>query len=1047
MVIRFDQPAILWGLVLLPVLAWALFRWGGSMSLGRRVVAVGVRAGLMALALGIVAGASIVRETDRLAVMAVVDVSGSVRELATNNASLDTATGGNTERAGTGGVAAARAWLAAAARDRGPDDALGIIAFDGRSAMVMAPKDGPGALRDFDISMAEGTDMAQAIRLALAAFPRDATRRMVIISDGVSTRGDPIAAAREGGAGGNGVEGVSVPIDVVPLTYNLEREVLIDALDAPTVAPSGAVVALRIAITSTGPARGTLHVTEEETPIDLGDGPSNGRAITLAAGRNFVIVNVPLGPERVHRFRARFEPAEPEPGDAKYDTIIANNSAEAVTVTSGQGAVLVVNGNPPTPNDPNTPDTTLARTLRQEGFEVDAIAPEGLPLDLLRLQAYDLIILENVPADALGLIGQARLASYVSELGGGLVMVGGPASFGAGGYKGGPLEPLLPVKLELPDRLVLPSLAVVFVLDCSGSMGWSVMGSSRSQQDIANEGAAAAVRTLDQTDLVGVITFNERAQVRIPLGRHTDPAKTIDIIMAISPGGGTNMPPALELAIGQLTKADAKLKHIVVLTDGVSRGRDRLEGLARAAAQADIKVSTIAVGDEPDPDMLARVAEVGGGAYYRVVDPMSLPRVFMRAVRVARTPMIREVPFVPVVADRTSPLLDGVLAAMDASGGMPPLNGLALTQVRPEPTAIFPLLSPEGEPVLAHWRAGLGQVAAFTSDAHRWAEPWLAWPGYRALWTRIARQISRPAGGRTAELAASFQGDELTLRLEASGDDGRPLDGLTVPGAVYSPDGQRVDITLTQDGPGAYQATLRGEHAPGNYVVTVSPRGQGSTILPVIGGVTRARGAEYRALRSDEATLRAIAKATGGRVLDIAGPERAALFDRQGVPPRLARTPLWPVLLPWVLALALLDVAVRRIAWDRLLSSRFGETLMRHAARSVRDRSAQVAGTVAALREKEAEFDVKQDAQATVRLSARDAKRIVEERRQKMIAEQRAKLRGAGRKGPAPSGPPSSATSSTPEASPPTPAEGEGGGGGLLEAKRRARAKFDDHGA
>jgi len=1024
--LRFDQPEWLWGLVLVPVLAVLMLRWCGSMSLPRRVVAIAARAGLMAVALGMVAGVSMVRTTDRLAVMAVVDVSGSMRTLA----------GAGVAAGGRDGVERARSWLAAVAggnggRARGPDDLLGLVAFDGQSAVVAAPTAGDPLARALDVTVREGTDIARALRLALAAFPRDAARRVVLISDGVQTSGDALAAAAE-------ARSIGVPIDVVPIRYRVDREVMVDELDAPAAAPAGAVVALRVAITSTGPASGTLRVFEEDRPIDLGTGTADGRRVDVQPGRNFVIVNVPLGPERVHRFRARFD------ADGAADTIAANNEAEAVVVSGGSGAILVVEGH--RGDGGAEGEGVLARTLRGEGFEVESVSPDGVPTDLLRLQAYDLVILENVPADALGQAGQARLAGYVAELGGGLVMVGGPASFGAGGYKGGALEPLLPVKLELPDRLVSPSLAVVFVLDCSGSMGWSVMGSSRTQQDIANEGAAAAVRTLDPGDLVGVITFNEAARTRVPLGKLEDSAKVAGAIMKIAPGGGTNMPPALEEATRALKAADAKLKHIVVLTDGVSRGRERLQGLAAAAAAAGIKVSTIAVGDDPDPDTLARMAEVGGGTYYRVVDPMSLPRVFMRAVRVVRTPMVRETPFVPVAADRASPLLEGVLSA----GEMPPLGGLTLTQARTEPTVVNALLSPEGEPVLAHWRAGLGQVAAFTSDAHKWAEPWLPWAGYRALWTRVARQVSRPTGGRAAELVAGFTGDDLTLRLEATGDDGRPLDGLEVPAAVYAPDGSRTEVVLRQDGAGVYQATVRREHGPGTYVVTVSPKGERGPLPPVVGGVTKPRGAEYRTLRSDDVLMEGIARSSGGRVLDLAAPEGAKVFDRTGVPPREARTPLWPVLLPWALVLALADIGVRRVAWDRLLSRRFGEGLMRHAARAVRDRGEQVAGTVAALREREAEFEARQEAQGGARLTARDARKIIEERREQMIAQQRAaqRARAGGASSPPPAPPKADGGgAATGLSSPPYPAaQAEPGAeeGGLLGAKRRARARFEE---
>lgn len=141
------------------------------------------------------------------------------------------------------------------------------------------------------------------------------------------------------------------------------------------------------------------------------------------------------------------------------------------------------------------------------------------------------------------------------------------------------LEPILPVRLDLPEQLVVPEAAIVFVLDNSGSMAGSVLGSARSQQQIANQAAALAIRSLDERDLIGVISFNSNARLVLPLAKNERPEHAASAVESIS-SGGTNLEPALQLAFEQLKDVEAKLRHVIVLSDGRSRNEELLPDLA-----------------------------------------------------------------------------------------------------------------------------------------------------------------------------------------------------------------------------------------------------------------------------------------------------------------------------------------------------------------------------------------------------------------------------------------------------------------------------------
>lgn len=1014
---RFASPEwLLLTLLAVPMglLAW---RWFTGMTGYRRASAIVLRVVLLGLIAAALAGAASVQRTDRLAVMFVVDVSDTVRR-----------SGGDGSMSYLPRV---RDWMRDALGDRGADDLAGIVIFDGSRFAVATPTRADVTGRTMDLRGSPGSDIESALRYASALIPADAAGRLVLISDGNQTRGDALSAAGQLSRAGSAA-GVRTPIDVAPVRYTIDREVLVEGVESPPRAPEGATVPVRIVLRSTHETTGMLRLLREGESVDLSPGdPGFGRRIRVPEGRSVVRVEVPLDAGRIHRFEAIFEPDPAGEGEPPSDTFADNNRAEGVTLTPGSGSVLVVDG--VSRGDERGPGAILGRTLSSSGVRVETRPPSDFPLDLLGLEAFDLVVLQNVAADEVGTDGAERLLAYVRDLGGGLVMVGGPDSFGAGAWRGTAVEPLLPVELSLPERLVSPEAGIVFVIDRSGSMRARMGGSTRDLQTIANEAAAAAIGSLDPQDLVGVIAHDIGFDVIQPLGPNTDPERTQQRTLAIASGGGTNIGPALAEAGRQLAGSDAKVKQVVVLSDGLSMGAEQLPAQAERLYEQGIRVTTIALGDLADVETLQAMAARGGGTYFRVTNPMMLPRVFLSAVRIVRQPMIREGVFEPVVTVSGSALTSGL-------GEPPPLGGLVLTQRRDAPTVTDAMLAPTGEPVLSHWSVGLGQVVAFTSDAHdRWASTWLGWEGYADLWTRVVRLASRAPGSGSGELDVQHDGDTLTIRYEGLDADGRPMDLLTVRGTLYAPDGRAHEIRLDQTGPGVYtvRAPSRGS---GTYVVVLRPSAGGEALPPVTAGVSVPGAEAARSLESNASLLEAIARESGGRVFELGEPAPSGLFDRRDVPPRVAMTPLWRTLLVWAVAVLLLDVGTRRVAWDRFLSKAYGGDWRTSVVESTADRSQQASATVGGLRSRRSTDDADAGAPAPV-LGADDAARIREE----AMARRRAARRAAREATPDPAPHPSPSKpppADTPKAAPKPPASSEEPGG-LLAAKRRARERFE----
>lgn len=1038
--IRWQEPVWLVAAAAALPLAVLGLRWFSAMTRGRRWVSVLLRVLLFVLLASALAGAVLMRTVDRQAVIAVVDRSASVQRLYRAPAvALD----GVSEEAAL--AAQVGGFLDQATRQhRRVDDVSATLVYDTAAIAVsgLTPRRGvpflEGSLALEGGTESLGTDTGRALRTAAAMAPPNATSRVVLFTDGNDTGGDAISTALAMAARG-------IATDIVPLLYDAPADVAVESIEAPSIASAESMVLLRVALSATRPTTGTLRVAREGEPIDASpDEPGLTRTLNLPTGRTIVRIPVRLPAGRVHRFEALFEP-HGAAGATTVDAIAENNRGESLTLTPGRSSVLIIDGvSADADGNAMSPALAgrLAEVLRAAGMEVESREPGTVPADPLWLQRFDLIALQNVPADGLNEGVPLALAEYVTQQGGGLVMIGGPDSFGAGGWRGTPVEPILPVRLDLPERLISPAAAVMIVIDCSGSMGFRVGGSRRSKQAIANDGAAAAVRALDNTDLLGVVIFNNQPELLISLSPNDQPERSAKLIEGIEPDGGTNVPPALEMAANHLRAAKAETKHIIVLSDGRSQNTQVLPSMVESIAADGIKVSTIAVGDEADGPTMSRMASAGGGAYYRVVDPNLLPRIFVKAVRVVRTPLIREQPFQPVALATGSPVIDGL-----SSLGIPPLNGLVLTQPRAEPTVTYAMLAgvptgegPDrrgGEPLLAHWNAGVGQVAAFTSDAHHWASPWLNWPGHSRMWTQLVRTIARPQADRSQELRVEADGDELVVTALLNDRQGRPIDGADVAGTMRGPAGASKPLRLSQTGAGEYQARVRAPDA-GSWIVTLAPQAGTQPLPPLVGGVARSGVAEFRRLSTNMDAIRSLAQAGGGRVLDLSRPEAAGLFDRAGVAPLVAREPIWRWLIIAGIALYLLDVGSRRVAWDRLLPDRVLPR-RRAAEAAVAGRAAT---TVGRLRERDAELEEQSGrGELPPKLSVEDARAIVRaeaERRKQQRAASRRQFSDEAQRPPAPAMPPPKQPE--PESNP-EPVERPSS---LLDAKRRARRKFDD---
>ncbi len=909
MSIALDQPW--WMLLSLVGVVSAIigWRWMSGIPRFRRICAMSLRVLLFVLLALILSGAYQVEEADDLAVIAVIDTSMSVQNFAGfgddelgNRITIDRA---------------ARGFLSRASVGRESSDRLGVIAFDGRPQTIA-----PAAMSDvldraIDMYPVDGSDIPGALQAAGMQFPPDANARIVLFSDGRSTTAplDQLA--------------VDFPVDVVPIRYSVEQEVVVQSVELPARSLPESIVDVRVVVRSLGEAEGFIELVYNGEPVDLnGDEFGTGSRAQLVAGQRVLVYPVQLSDSRVHRFEAQFVPDRAESsqdgsGPAVYvgDTSLLNNRAGSVTMTSGQGQVLVLRS-----DDENgaSQAQALVRVFQRAQWEIDELVPGAFPVDLLELEAYDLIVLVNTARDAIGLEADSLLKSYVQELGGGVIFIGGSNALGAGGWQGSEIEEILPINLDVADDLVMPTIGVVLVLDSSGSMRNKVMGSSKSQQAIANDSAAGAIEILDERDFVGVVSFSNSARRVISIAPNNQAETTRSKIASITSSGGTNIAPALNMAGEMLGSVDTNSKHIVLLSDGESQHANSLPEIAQKLSDQGVRVSTIAVGDDADEETMREIARISGGIYYRVRNPSVLPRVFLKAIRVVRTPMIREGIITPVRVELDTP-------ATGRLDQLPPLTGMVMSEtISDDPRVSTPIVSDKGEPIFAFHQAELGRVAVFTSDVSRWAKEWIDSDVFASFWTNASSWAMRSDANEPGELSLVVEGSAADIEYNAIDLDGTPIDGLDVQVQLFDDAGASRSIDLVQVGSGQYRGSAD-NLSSGVHVVIARPtqteQSGGGFYTPTIAGLQIVENAEFKHLSADPQSLINLASRTGGRVFDLSDPDSANLFDRQGVRVRQSLEPIWMMLLLIAFVVFLLDLSSRRVAFDRWIAQARDETL------------------------------------------------------------------------------------------------------------------------
>jgi uncharacterized membrane protein len=867
----FDEPQWLWLAALVPVLVLASFRSLAGLDPARRVAALLVRCVLVLLVAACLAEIHSVRRNDDLTVMFLMDRSHSVQELETFQEEYIR------EVSKPGKIP--------------PQDRVGLIDFARGAYLQQLPMRGgyhipPGRLPQMQDT--DRTNIASSLQLAMALFPADTAKRVVLLSDGNDNMGDVLTAARRAKADG-------VPIDVVPLWYRHRNEVYFDRMHAPTYVAEGEQVPLRMVLHTNRPVEGQLQVFQNGKLVPI---PPESSHVRLESGSNTLYVKLPVQGVGDHRFEAVFRP-----DDESMDAVPMNNSAGAFSFVSGSSRILVITTDP-------REDLPLVEALRAENITVELRTPEDLPsFDLLAMTNFSAIILSNVPATAFSDSQQEALAAYVTDMGSGLIMTGGDEGFGAGGWIGTPIEDIMPVHFEIKHKRVIPRGALVLIMhSCEIARGnfWG------------KEMAKKSVDTISSQDYLGVIAYTYSpvgVNWEAPLDLCTNKRAVKAKIDRMQIGDMPDFQTAMQLAYDGLTTGrakDAAQRHVIIISDGDPSAPS--DSLIQKYADKQITVSTIGIGwgAHVMKKTMAEIARKTKGRFHEPRNPKQLPQIFVKESKIVRRPLISNEPFQPQVYHQHSDLLLG----LDPQEGIPGLGGMVLTSPRQDPNVQLPLVratTDGNDPVLACWQVELGKTVAFTSGYWRhWGENWMAWPQYSKLWAQIVRWCMRQDTPANFDTYTRVEGSRARIIVEALDQQGDYLNFLQFDSRMRDPGMQRVNTEFRQTGPGRYEAEVDVDQA-GQYVASMGVYQGGQYVGTIRTGMSVPFSPEYRDLMTNEGLLRQVAEITGGRWL-AADPAEDDIFSHD-LPPSVAKQPVWDWIVAWLLLpLFLLDVAIRRLA-------------------------------------------------------------------------------------------------------------------------------------
>jgi len=822
-----------------------------DLSLAQQVLQSTLRSLVVAAIAFALARPSWITEQSKVSTIVLVDVSDSV-----SDKQLD----------------AAKRYVDKFVETRG-EGSLQLVTFAEKPKVVRAEGDKPlSASIHRHAGAGAGTDTQAAMQLAYGLYPDGYLPRMVIVSDGNQTVGDVAVEAYR-------AKELGVKVSWRTFDQDKTSEIRVVGLTVPDDLKVGQPYEVTAEVWSTEDQKATLTLQQDEFPNPL----EPSKQVDLREGKNLVKFKSDAKRAGATTYKVRLSTFE-------KDTEKANNAAVTTAPVKGKPNILYVEGG--VLREPGSANY-LKRALEHENMDVEVRGPRGLPSTAKELEKFDLVMVSDVPAHLVGAAQMQALDSYVASMGGGLVMAGGEDSFGSGGYQGTRMEQILPVRFDSDKIKEQPDIALALVIDKSGSM-------QGPRIEAAKESARATAEVLSPNDFIMVVAFDSEATVFVRPQRAANRMRISHDISRLTSGGGTNIFPGLKEAFEGLQGINAKVKHVIILSDGEAP-REGLIELVQDMRAARITVSCVGV-QGSDRDLLHQISEAGDGRLIMVEDISALPKIFMKETQEAQKSQLVE----DVVHVRVAKKVEAIEGTNVENA--PPLHGYVTT--KPKPTGEVILISDLGEPILARWKHGAGTSVAWTSDVkNRWSVDWIRWGGYPKFWAQVVRSSMRRKVYDSYDLYAKVSDGRAQVTVDAIDSGDKFVNELDTALEVIDPATNKttLSVPMSQTAAGRYTADFRIQKY-GSYLLKAVHKRDGKTVAESLGSVALSYPLEYLRTTPDLEPLKHAAQVSQG--MDQAEP--AKIWD-PGKESVSYTQDLWPYVLLVVAGLFLLDLYAKRV--------------------------------------------------------------------------------------------------------------------------------------
>ena len=875
--IQFDRPG--WLILTLLIIPVICFSWRGLFKTGGRsrvIASTVVRCVVIILFSVSISRPILEQEGNGIALITVLDRSQSIPQ--ENHKVIAKALENWTDK-----------------NQRDIEDKLSVISI-GEEAVIDSM---PETYTLFGLSTNEpvptATNLAKGIQLALAIKPADSATRILLVSDGNETEGDLLAAASLAAAN-------QIPIDVLPVEYAHSKEVLVERIIVPTQIREGQTVPVRVVLRSIGESSGVLHLSHNSQEINLTDEIAGlGLPLHLEPGANVFVFDIPVVGTGPQKFDVTWTPRQ------NQDTISANNHGIGISFVHSGGKILIVSTN-------SEESSNLAFVLESAGLDIEIVTPEAVPRDSIAFSVFDAVILIDIPRWSLDDVQEQHLYTFVHDLGGGILFVGGPSSFGAGGWIGSSLEQAMPLYCEPPQTRELPRGALALIMHSCEMPRGNYWGQRM---------ADAAIESLSEMDYVGIIEYdwNGGSQTvnnsgwTLPMQLAGDKVAAHDAVNSLVFGDMQDFSSAMTLALEGLLNLDAAQRHVIIISDGDPMGPS--QELLESYRSGEVTISTVMVGGHGsamDFQKMQGIATSTGGRFYMVNDPSKLPNIFIKEAQLNSRSLLQEGQDFAVMTSQsaTGPVID-----IDA---IPTLQGYVVTGTKGGlAQTIWSIpVADANDPLLAWWNYGLGKTIAFTSDlGQRWAVNWPSWSEYQSFWERCVRWMMRGSSPPNTLVTSRVEDDRGIIDIELLGDEPDYLSLMRSKAVLVDPSGKTHSLNLQQTGLGRYRAEFDVDDS-GAWLVNALFQNQEGVVtgrIPV--AVTVPFKKEFGTTTHNAGLLHEVARMTNGRILSFADQSTESLFDESNIYMPVSPTAVWDLIAMLAATLLILDVAIRRLWIDK----------------------------------------------------------------------------------------------------------------------------------